>query len=381
MKKKTILYIAIAIFSCLSCSKPTASNTEVINVEFKNNSKCDDIVSKIEVLPLDSTKKAYMSSINRCVINNDYSFFVDNRDLMFLFDKEGHLLTNSENVKGQGNGEYNICLCASYNKYSRNFEIVTPNGMKIYDSKFKYLKTVHFAADNEGVGKNRSFFNYIYDIDATHHLLMTSNIAHDPAHIYLFDSENGKFTKDVKPATAPFGISMQENYISDSDFMAMPWLSYTFYDIDLKDMTLRECIKLDLGNNEVTEKEVADLGNDERKKAEFFMKCDKPLPVRTFKSGDQIVSMLKCGMSRKDFKVLLVDLKSKSTTVADMCGKNFTMPFIENFVDGVVYAYATDDEIEKYVDGNLLDEKSKEAVKRMPRNGSTVILKYHIKKK
>ena len=229
MKKISIFPLIYLMLFILSCNSQPDRSCQTISVSMDNQRKCDDIVSKID----------------------------------------------------------NVCLCASYNKFSKCFEVVTPLGMNIYDSKFKYVKTVHFPDKNEGVAKNHSFFKYIYDIDADRHLLMTSTIAPDPAHLFVYNSKSGKMENDVRPSQKPFGITMQDNSISDSDFFAMPWLDYTFYTIDFKSMQLADCVKLDFGSGAVS--------------------------------------------------------------VVWMNGDKFSMPFVENVADGIAYSYATDSEIEKYI--------------------------------
>lgn len=381
MKKISIFSFVCLLLFFLSCSSQPDRSVQTISVNMDNLRKCDDVVSKIEIQPLDTARNAYMSSISRCVIDGERSFFIDSRGIIFLFDRDGRLLASSQSVYGQGNGEYNVCLCASYNKFSNCFEVVTPLGMNIYDSNFKYVKTVHFPDKNEGVAKNRSFFKYIYDIDADRHLLMTSTIAPDPAHIFIYNSKSGDMENDIRPSQKPFGITMQDNCISDADFFAMPWLDYTFYTIDFKSMQLADCVKLDFGTDAVTEADLAGIGDDMAKQAKYFMTCTKPLPVRTFRSGESLVSMLRCGPRRSDFRLLLANLSTGENSVVEMNGGKFSMPFVENVVDGVVYCCVTDAEIDKYVCADLLDSESRKVMETLPKNGSTVILKYHINNK
>lgn len=379
MRDFCIFSLLCIILSCLSCSKRTDVSQQVVNVRMDNVKKCEDIISKMEILPLDTAKEAYMSSISRCVTDGESFFFVDRRGIIFLFGSDGRLVASSQHVYGQGNGEYSVCLCASYNKFASCFEVVTPLGMNIYDNKFKYVRTVHFPDEYEGTAQNRSFFAYIYDIDADTHLLMTSSIAPDPGHIFIYNSKTGKMEGDIKAAQKPFGITMQNNCISDADFFAMPWLDYSFYRIDLGAMRLTDCVRLDFGKDEIKESDIAGM-DDEQRKAEFFMACKKPLPVRTFRSGETLVSMLKCGSRRSDFRLLLANVSTGENTVVDMNGGKFSMPFVESFVDGVLYCCATGNDIDKYVCDDLLDDNSKKIKESLGDDGNVVILKYHLKK-
>lgn len=379
MNKICKFLLASTMTICMACNSSTEKTTETITVDLDNTIEYNELVSKIELVPLDFTEDAYMANVNRCTLNKDHYMFVDSKDIIYFFDKDGHLVSNSRKVFGNGSGEYNMCLCASYNTYSKCFEVVTPTGMKIYDRNFKYIRTTHFDKENEGNGRNKSFFKYIHDVDGKHQILMTSGIANTPFHMYLYNSAEGKTEKDKEPEGF-FGITMQENCISDGDFLAMPWLSYTFYKIDPKSLDITEFVALDFGDNEVKKEDVEKFGNNEQQKAMFFMKCEKPLPLRTFKSGDQLVSVLKCGAKREDFKLLVANLSDKKAVVANTYNNKIKMPIANNFEDGVIYAYTTDMEIDQCIDERLLTDKSKEIKKGLARKGNTVIVKYYIKR-
>lgn len=75
MKKISIFPLICLMLFILSCNSQPDHSCQTISVSMDNQRKCDDIMSKIEILPLDTAKNAYMSSIGRCVIDDEHSFF------------------------------------------------------------------------------------------------------------------------------------------------------------------------------------------------------------------------------------------------------------------------------------------------------------------
>ncbi|MCF0185027.1 MAG: hypothetical protein HUJ98_00885 [Bacteroidaceae bacterium] len=170
---------------------------------------------------------------------------------------------------------------------------------------------------------------------------------------------------------------MQQQCISNNDFMAFPCMNYSFYTIDKNDYSFKQALTLDFGNKLSIDdyNDIDGIANRRR----FLLECSKSLPLRTFRSDNYMASVVKEGQLREDLHLLILNLDSRRSTIVVSDQDGISLPIMDYFEDKTFYSFVTSDEISEYVKENLLDEKSKQIYTSISDSSNYCLLKYHFK--
>lgn len=365
------------MLACLlvtACQHKTADVSKTaVPIRIDKNSDYRKVINDIAVVELSGNSDAYMGKIEETQVYDDYYLFLDEHDIMYLFKKDGKFISNSKKIFGKGNGEYYICLAHSYNKYSKNIEVVVPDGILFYDIKFNFIKKAKFGDKK----MNSLMFNRISDLDASHHLLISPLKKGSDSQYYIFDSNKEETETTEKYPSFCGYITMQQQCISDDDFVAFPCMNYTFYKIDKKDYICQPYVTLDFGSKALVESDIKGKNDDEIQ--DFLLNCKKALPLKTFKSGDIIVSLIKNGAKPSDFKTAIINFKTKKYHILNAKYGNFGLPLFDYFKDNTIYACVSPEELSKYIDQSLLDKKSMIAYKSGSDKSNYFMVQYKLK--
>lgn len=354
MKQIIFSLIALTCLFLAACQNHRIKEAEtVIPISLEKAANYHDIIKKIHITKLSDEMEAYMGRIEQTQVYKNYYLFKDDNEILYLFQKSGKFVSNSKNVMGKGKGEYDICLSYSYNPFNNYIEVVVPEGIIFYDTTFHFIKKVRFNDKD----LNALMFNRISDIDANRHLLMTPlENKRGNAFYYIFDSQQDKLiTKKPYPVECGY-ISMLQQCMSDDSFIAFPCMNYTFYKIDKDDYACHPFITYDLGSESLDEKDMA--GKSTERIQEDLLNSNKALVLKTFKSGDTVVSLVKAGAKPADFKTVIANIKTKQYRVIKAKDKKEEFPRLDYFNNGIIYACLSADELERYIDKKLLDEPS-----------------------
>lgn len=333
--KTTLAFIVGCTVAALQI--PSAAFAQkVIHIETDNPASYKAAIVRQEPIRLADDKGVAILGIDQVQLCGDGFLVRDNRDLLYLFDKNGHMLSSSAKAFGKGNGQYGICLAYSYNKRSGNIEVVVPDGIIFYDRDFKFVRKASF--NNPGV--DTLMFNRISDIDSHTHLLFSPlESENETANYYVFDSKDNKLLAAREYPRLCRYITMQTQCLSGDSFMAFPCMNYTFYTFNAKSYACKPLVTFDFGAKALTKGETeGERDSVERR----LLDSDKAMPLRTFKSGDTIISVVKEGTSRSSLKTVIVDCKSwRTTTVTGL-------PVPDAFADGTLYSNAYDKATNSY---------------------------------
>lgn len=379
MKAISNVFLTIIITTTFfSCGQAKNEIKEVLYVNMEDAEGVDykDVVARQEIVELSDTDRAYMAGYSNMFVSDSIYLFTSKNGTLYLFEKNGGFISNSSENRGKGNKEYEILLAATYNKYSGNVEVLTPFGILMYDKLFNYVGKSLFL-DKEA--KNM-MFNYIYDISANEHILL-SPLAGDKnmSYMYVYDSKTRKITHKAEyEKECPF-ITMQEQCVSDENFIAFPCMNYSFFNMDLANYSLSKYITFDFGKKKLNESDYSHISNEHQMKKYLATECKKSLVLRTFKSGNKIISLVKSGKKRADIKTYIVDMNASKSKYLNFQYEKIKIPLFEAFNNGVLYACVSEAELEEYVDKSLLDEKSKDVLERHTEESNYYILKYYIK--
>ena len=368
--------ITVAMF--FAC-RPGGETQEAVCVNLENAEAIEDykdVIAKQEIIELSNVDGAYMAGYRRLFVSDSVYLFTTKNSTIYLFDSEGNFISNSSNRIGNGNKEYSILLGATYNKYSGNVEVLTPFGIMIYDKKFNYVGKSKYS----GKEAKRLMFNYIYDLSSHEHILLSPLPTEDKeSYMYIYDSKENRLVHKAKYETdCPF-ITMQEQCVSDGNFIAFPSMNYSFYDIDLNNYDLKKSVSFDFGNKILKESDYSSFSDEYQLKKYLSNDCKKSLALRTFKSGNRIVSLVKSDKTRADIKTYIVDLDNAKGRYLKYQYEKMRIPMFDAFYNGVLYACISESNLEKCVDMDLLDEKSKEILARCSEESNYYIIKYYLK--
>ena len=372
IKNIVVIFVSLVIMSCHDSNLKSAKT--VIPILTNKTSNYKDIIARQEIIGLSNNNDSYMAKLDRVQVYDNYFVFRDNKDVIYVFDKNGHFVSNSKNVQGKGKGEYYICLAYSYNKYSHNIEIVVPDGIMIYDINF------HFIGKNRFNDKKMEscMFNYIYEFGVDRHLLFCPQENTDGSKYYVYDSKQQKMILSKEYPIECKYITMQEQCISNNNFIAFPCMNYTFYEINTGDYEYNALITFNFGDKKLQEDEYNDKKTKDRIQSDLI-KSTKSLPLRTFRSGNELAMLIKEGPMRKDFKTAFINIKTKECKILKHEDGNKKFPIMDFFADGIVYACVSAEELKSYVDESLLDAESKVTYEARSENSNYYVLKYYLK--
>lgn len=378
MRISVISISLITLSLVLACNSANTSDRNSIQINSGKSKKVNEIFSKIELIPLDTVHQAYLSDIHRCQISGNHILFHDINDILYFFDETGKYISNSQRCIGDGPKDYPLCLTASYNKYSKKIEVLTPDAIIIYDSLFHFVESHLFREAEEC--PEMTYFEYVYDISESLHVLFPTP---DPQHVgnyTLYDSKNKRFIKESRYNVENEGVTMQENYFSNRNFIAFPCMNYSFYEMNFDNLRLKKVVTIDFGDNGLNKQDINSLPKDRDERLDFLaQECHKYIPVRTFRNGKYIISLIKEGPMIKNFQYLLLNIESHKYVWLDLISDGVRFPFFESFDDGILYGIITDENVENYVDRNLLDEKSGAILDSLSEDSNYMVIKYYLK--
>jgi hypothetical protein len=147
MKLKFILLVsAVALF--LGCRRNAAStyegvvmDTVAVDVRKPVQKNVRDYFSRLEIIPLETSRESAISNIDRVIIDNGFLYIFDhNRDAVLIFDKEGYFQRKIER-KGRGPGEYVGLLDVSLNRNTGHLSFLTdiPEKIMRYDQNGRFV--------------------------------------------------------------------------------------------------------------------------------------------------------------------------------------------------------------------------------------------------
>lgn len=372
-----LLFISLFVISCDNNKTIKDDNSKKISLTDSKKSNLKDVISKIEVIELPRIADAYFAGYDRFLVKDDLFIIKDRKGTLFVFGKDGNFISNSANKIGKGEEEYYTLLAYTYNNFTKEIEVVTPTGIKKYDKMFNFKGKIDFSSKD----LKTLMFDHIYDISDHEHILISILEINKKGenNIYIYDSKRQEIVKKYPyPAECPY-ITMQEQCVTDGNFFALPSMNYSFYQINKTDYSIEKILNLDFGNNMLKESDYANRGNRMAIQSYLAHDCKKYLPLRTFRDKNKLVSIVKAGPKRSDFRTYIVNLDTSESTYLSYDDGNIKTPLFEAFSDGVLYACVAEDEIMDTIDESLLDAKSKSVVEKHTDESNYYIVKYHLK--
>ncbi len=143
MKRSLWLTAALALFmSCLvSCSSSRLPGDveEYYDLSKAEPGELTDIFSDVELTPLLFEGEYYPSEVWTLHYHDSMIMVQDNKEGIYVFDADGHYRSSSEQVHGQGPGEYFYQYAYSFNPYSGLIQVITFDKIMCYDADFNFV--------------------------------------------------------------------------------------------------------------------------------------------------------------------------------------------------------------------------------------------------
>lgn len=376
---RKIYYTYIVFMTCMlvcACQQPvTRTAGKRIQVSTASYSAVEDVVKCQEIVELSRENEALMGRLDNTQVYDDFYLFRDNKDILYLFRKDGTFVSNSRRVQGRGKGEYTLCLACSYNEHSQNIEIVTPDGILFYDHHFDFIRKARFKDDES----KSLMFNSVSDLTSCQHILFSPlENGEKKAFCYVYDSQKEKLVKAIEYPRHCGLITMQQQCVSDHGFIAFPCLNYVFFTIDPETFNCLASVELDFGKKTLRMEDV-DGKNPIGERQQYLLDCNSAMPLRTYKSGETMVTLIKEGPKRSDFKTAIIDLKTGQYKLLQYDNGQARFPIMDFFADNIIYACVPSEEIGDYVAETLIDGKSTDILSMQSDQSNYYMIKYHLK--
>lgn len=292
-----LLFVGILLMSLNSCKKQEDAQHIEIHFDQAREASMKNLFSKIEVVALEN----FLSEPNTLFVTEDYYVVSDSRNIIYVYNKAGKLLSDSRNKIGKGPNEYSIVTAFSVNPFTKLIEVVTPQHLLFYDIHFNLVKKQEIPTKpSNNNGENFLFYGHIYDFSDHLHALIPTSVSKDHNSVFIFDSSSSKITKQIDLSEDYIaGINMQEHCFFDNGSANIgfvpPFFTGNFYSFDKKEQTISKSYTLDLGTNGLKKSDIEHNDGNQEKLQGFLMSTDREVPVNVLETENYIISIVKKG--------------------------------------------------------------------------------------
>lgn len=355
---KVLLPILLFSFIVLnSCTDSQESKSECMYLDFSNakDSRVSDVFSEMETISLESTMDSYMYDVDRLIVTDEYFTVSDTRHNIYLYSKEGRFISSSANKVGDGPGEYSIITSFTFNPYTNQVEICTPDKILFYDVSFDLKSEVMLSDILQTTLEDRKFINKIYDLGE--HVHGVSLSARDSGRdvLYVIDSKEKKILKELSYGEDVLAqISMQDccfSTLQDNELtFAAPCVTPFIYRYDQKEMSLDRYAELYFGPDALKREDVDPYKDNEEKLSDFLLTCEKIIPIKVMNTGSNMTVLTRQGNRIRDMKSFFYNMEEKTYHSIDCYGEGgLQFPVFKDVKDQYVYSLVRNEQIPEIV--------------------------------
>ena len=367
MNHSTLFYVRIVTaFSCLisasmqSCSTDEPSPVKIVDVSDCKDCSVYEMFDSLEVISLDDQPDALLGTFPRLKDCQDY-FIVEKHPNFYIFEKNGNLVASTQRILGHGQGEASSMIGCSYNPYSKQIEILTFGALLKYDLGLNYISE-HSLPCDMGNAKNPSknagsWFQYIYDLSSTEHLLMASSSLGNNRTIFFFDSKENKISGQISindAVISTYCSQQRDCFYRDGEqtYICPPYIMNQFYSFDSKTRSLSPVVQLDFGVKTLTCDDITphtsrDYMENQQQVFDFlWFHCDKHFPLQYAITGNRLFVLVHGGVMLDNWYLLEVNLATSETRRMHIAEGDNQLIFPQDFSasDGYVYGIENDEE-------------------------------------
>lgn len=321
MKIKSFFILLCAI-GIVSCNKESIhQDWQVIDATSAVESKVDAIFDSLQVIQLEANTESFVGDVHKIVSCQDYYIFKNFKNTIYVFDHNGRFIANSNSARGKGKGEFGAMLGCCYNPFTKQIEILTPTSLKFYDIHFKFVKSVIIPTKSpSGEDQPGIYFDDIYDLSPTRHILLARGGRGNSGNLYIFDSEEEKIKETISFEDEIIeAISNQGECFclcNNKVFGFLPYLTNRIYCLENNNLT--PYLAFDFGDKTITKQHVQDMPNKTREeqslRKKFIRNGPFLYPLTNAICGNKLFSYIRNGKDFNDWYFLMYDLESHTTS-------------------------------------------------------------------
>lgn len=388
----TLFCILTSISSCQNHQQAEISTIETINVHIDNKNSILNLIDDIEIIPLQTDTNCLISTFDKLEYYKDSELYLifDNRQVISLFSKDGHFISNSQSMIGDGPQNYQIAVDAIYNSFNKCIEILSPYGdIYQYDIHFNFIK-------KKKINSNSLIFTRFFPINETQYILTPVIRGYEDAVIYIYDFNKEEISNPISYQNDCI-TTLRMNYnpftlIDQSVFISPLCLNYYFYNIDIEKQKLTPYLKLDFGSNSISKKNlIRQFGNpcfnmDDRNGIEKNLKIINKMNSKLLNSNEYL-PVIKMINSRYIY-LYIIKGTDRITYIYDRLKKeaytqtnnstfkiNFCLNIENNILTSIIQPY----EIDNYLNTSIIPSKELEKLKVVKEDNNPIIVKYKLK--
>lgn len=365
------------------------SSQDEISIKLSTDSlvKVEDVFSEIDLCYLDSTDDANISGVALSTKMFDDIILVESSNgVIYAYNYMGHFIGSSKNVRGNGHGEFNVFTGFSYNRYSKQLEILTPKEMLFYDTCFQYKSKQEIPTEDPENDERGTFYRQIFDLSKTRHILLTSPIENRPNEFVVFNSnsenEEERFSYNKYAITESSMQELSFFELNNQRYLFFPpCLTNKIFICD-KDGKV-EHFAAYTGSELITSKDVEPYSRNRNKMLEFLAyKCNKIMPLRGMGDGKRICTFFKKGGSTLETYTTIFNINDRtSKTVRNRTKIDVYLPIFSKLSGDTLFALVPPQDIGKMGKLSILNKKSKSLVESASDESNYAIAKYILSKK
>ena len=388
----TLFCILTSISSCQNHQQAEISTIETINVHIDNKNSILNLIDDIEIIPLQTDTNCLISTFDKLEYYKDSELYLifDNRQVISLFSKDGHFISNSQSMIGDGPQNYQIAVDAIYNSFNKCIEILSPYGdIYQYDIHFNFIK-------KKKINSNSLIFTRFFPINETQYILTPVIRGYEDAVIYIYDFNKEEISNPISYQNDCI-TTLRMNYnpftlINKSIFISPLCLNYYFYRFSAEEQKLIPFIKLDFENKSISKKNlIKQFGNPESKmnnqdeiKKNFkilnnmnskLLNSEEYLPVIKMINDNYIYIYIIKGKDRITYLYDRIKKRSYTQTNNSSFKMNFCLNIEGNTLTSIIQPYEVDD----YLNTSIIPPKELEKLKIIKEDDNPIIVKYKLK--
>lgn len=340
-----------------------------------------DIFSDVTLAELQFDGESYPRGISKLLVDSNRVFILG-RNVIYVYSSDGKIISSSMSKYGNGPGEFSVLMGFSWNPFSKNVEVVTPEKIMFYDENFNFireskLKTKFGTADSKSM-----LYQNVFDLSPTLHILHPTGVSESPNRFMVYDSTTEEILSEIsyeEDVIAQFNQQPVNFFrLPDGKVMCHPKaiVPYT-YEFDTQSYTLTKKIMLDLGSNEISKDDVDSHNTNSYELLLYLKTCDKYIPLKTLISSDRLIVTVKQSDINTDEFILYYSGKKPNGLKFNWCNSDSKQIFPSLYYIDEYYAYAMN--MAHYIKDDpsiVLDDPEKIKQLEAMDDESWVLLKY-----
>lgn len=313
--KNLLSIIVLIIFILNGCNKNVKNSPSIDEWYELNKSKevaLKDIFESVELIPLEFREdRSYPSTISKLSVQDSLIFVADNKDIIYVFEKDGKFISSSEDKRGEGPGEFVIINSFTYDPTNHRIAILTPFKIMEYDESFNYIDEYPIPTlIKSREEQSELLFNNIAFL-SDDYILFTNSRDGRSSRFMKFNKETHKTQDEIEYRDKIFGFGSFQNknfynIDSRSSIFIPTALSNEIFVYDIKENTLTPIIGYTLGEKGISQEDF-DPDKDFTQLAYEFLRNEKEAVVRVLPNNENIVFMTKRGTDPKTFANYVVN--------------------------------------------------------------------------